>query len=278
MGMKVYRAGRQSPDGKGRGRVLRPLLLSLLVILALVLVYLIAPFGGQRVVFLGSDARAGEASRSDTIVVTKAGSGMLAVPRDTLVDIPGVGEDKINAAFANGGPELTVETLENLTGVRMNDYVIVHFDGVEEIVDALGGITIEVDKPVRVGIDGRRVYIPAGTQTLDGMQALAYVRYRGGPTADIGRIGRQQKFLRELAHESTSPTKLARLPATARATWRNIDTNMNPLEAARFAVRTRLSGIGGAELYPGTPQYIGGISYWVPDKEAGDKIVAETIE
>jgi polyisoprenyl-teichoic acid--peptidoglycan teichoic acid transferase len=278
MGMKVYRAGRKSPDGKGRGRVLRPLLLILLVILALVLVYLIAPFGGQRVVLLGSDARAGETSRSDTIVVTKAGSGMLAVPRDTLVDIPGVGEDKINAAFANGGPELTVETLENLTGVRMNDYVIVHFDGVEEIVDALGGITLDVDKPIRVGIDGRRVYIPAGTQTLDGMQALAYVRYRGGPTADIGRIGRQQKVLRELAQESTSPAKLPRLPATAGATWRNIDTNMNPLEAARFAVRTSFSGIGGAELYPGTPQYIGGISYWVPDKEAGDKIVSETIE
>jgi LCP family protein required for cell wall assembly len=249
-----------------------------MVILALMLVYLVVPFGGQRVVLLGSDARAGEASRSDTIVVTKAGGGMLAVPRDTLVDIPGVGEDKINAAFASGGPELTVDTLENLTGVRINDYVIVHFGGVEEIVDALGGITIEVDKPVRVGIDGRRVYIPAGTQTLDGTQALAYVRYRGGPTADIGRIGRQQKFLRELAHESTSPAKLPRLPATARATWRNIDTNMNILEAARFAVRTRLSGVGDAELYPGTPQYIGGISYWVPDKEAGDKVVSEMIE
>jgi LCP family protein required for cell wall assembly len=165
MGMKVYRAGRQSPDGKRHGRVLRPLLLILLVILTLVLVYLIVPFGGQRVVLLGSDARAGEASRSDTIVVAKAGGGMLAVPRDTLVDIPGVGEDKINAAFASGGPELTVETLENLTGVRMNDYVIVHFGGVEEIVDALGGITLEVDKPIRVGIDGRRVYIPAGTWT-----------------------------------------------------------------------------------------------------------------
>src|SRR5215203_4775905 len=251
MGMKVYRAGRQSPDGKRRGRVLRPLLLILFVILALALVYLILPFGGQRVVLLGSDARAGEASRSDTIVVTKAGGGMLAVPRDTLVDIPGVGED---------------------------DYVIVHFGGVEEIVDALGGITLEVDKPIKVGIDGRRVYIPAGTHTLNGMQALAYVRYRGGPTADIGRIGRQQKFLRELAHESTSPAKLPHLPATARATWRNIDTNMNPLEAARFAVRTRLSGIENAELYPGTPQYIGGISYWVPDKEAGDKVVSETIE
>jgi LCP family protein required for cell wall assembly len=278
MGMKVYRAGRQGVDVKRRGSVLRPLLLILLVLFALVLVYLIVPFGGQQVVLLGSDARAEEASRSDTIVITKAGSGMLAVPRDTLVDIPGVGEDKINAAFASGGPELTVETLENLTGLRMNDYVIVHFGGVEEIVDAMGGITLEVDNPIRVGIDGRRVYIPAGTQTLDGTQALAYVRYRGGPTADIGRIGRQQKFLRELARQSTSPAKLPRLPVTASATWRNIDTNMSLLEAARFAVRTRLSGIGDAELYPGTPQYIGGISYWVPDKEAGDEVVSETIE
>src|SRR5215208_6619134 len=183
MGMKVYRAGRVDGDGKRRGRILRPTLLVLLVLLVLLLIYLLAPLGGQRVVLLGSDARGDEVSRSDTIVVTKAGGGILAVPRDTLVDIPGVGEDKVNAAYANGGPELTVETLENLTGVRMNDYVIVHFDGVEEIVDALGGITLEVDKPVRVGIDGRRVYIPAGTQTLDGMQALAYVRYRGGPTA-----------------------------------------------------------------------------------------------
>ena len=254
------------------------MLLILLLLFVLLLVYLFVPFGGQRAVLLGSDARAGEASRSDTIVVTKAGGGMLAVPRDTLVDIPGVGEDKINAAFASGGPDLTVETLENLTGLRLGDYVVVHFGGVEEIVDALGGITLKVDKPIRVGIDGRRVYIPAGTQELDGLQALAYVRYRGGPTADIGRIGRQQKFLRELARESTSPAKLPRLPATARATWRNIDTNMNPLEAARFAIRTRLSGIEGAELYPGTPRYIDGISYWVPDKQAGDQVVSETIE
>jgi anionic cell wall polymer biosynthesis LytR-Cps2A-Psr (LCP) family protein len=142
----------------------------------------------------------------------------------------------------------------------------------------MGGITLEVDNPINVGIDGRRVSIPAGTQELDGLQALAYVRYRGGPTADIGRIGRQQKFLKELAQQSTSPANLPRLPAVAAATWRNIDTNMNLLQAARFAIRTRLSGIEGAELYPGTPQIIDGISYWVPDKEAGDRVVSETIE
>ena len=276
--MKVYKAGRRGDFDDRRRGVLRSVLLVLLVLFVLALAYVLLPFGGGRAVLLGSDARAGEASRSDTIVVTKAGGGMLAVPRDTLVEIPGVGEDKINAAFATGGPELTVETLENLTGVSIDNYVVVNFGGVEDIVDAMGGITLEVDQSIEVGIEGRRVYIPAGTRELDGLEALAYVRYRGGPTADIGRIGRQQKFLRQLAREATSPANLPRLPATARAVWVNIDTNMNPLEAARFAVRTRLSGIEEAELYPGTPQYIGGISYWVPDKEAGDQVVSQTLE
>ena len=275
--MKVFKAGRVK-EGERRGGLLRPALLVLLLVFLLLLAYLFLPFGTQRALLLGSDASAGGASRADTIVVTKAGGGMLAVPRDTLVDIPGVGEDKINAAFAAGGPDLTAETVGNLTGVPVDDYVVVNFGGVKDIVDAMGGITLEVDEPIEVGIEGRRVSIPAGTRELDGFEALAYVRYRGGPTADIGRIGRQQKFLRELAQESTAPSNITRLPATARATWSNIDTNMNPLQAARFAIRTRLSGIEEAELYPGTPQYIEGISYWVPDKQAGDEVVAQTVE
>ena len=277
--MKVYRAGRRPERGAERkSGLLRPVLVALLVLFILVLAYLILPFGGSRAVLLGSDARADEASRSDTIVVAKAGGGMLAVPRDTLVEIPGVGEDKINAAFANGGPELTVETLEKLTGLSIGNYVVVDFGGVEEIVNALGGITINVEEPIDYTLEGRPVSIPAGTQELDGPQALAYVRYRGDPTADIGRIGRQQRFLQALAAETTSPSKLPRLPATARAVWRNIDTNMNPISAVRFAIRMRLLGMGEAELYPGAPQYIDGISYWVPDEKAGDEIVSRTVE
>jgi polyisoprenyl-teichoic acid--peptidoglycan teichoic acid transferase len=277
--MKVYKRGRRTDREGGRqGGVLRAFFLVLLVLFVLMLAYPYLSFGAQRVVLLGSDARAGEASRSDTIVVAKAGEGMLAVPRDTLVEIPGLGEDKINAAFATGGPELTVKTLENLTGLPINNYVVVHFDGVEDIVNALGGVTLEVEQPIKVGIEGRRVFIPAGTQTLNGIEALAYVRFRDTPTADIGRIGRQQRFLQELAKEATSPAKLPRLPATARAVWRNIDTNMNPLEAARFAIRMRLTGDTEAEIYPGTPQYIGGISYWVPDLKAGEQVIEETIE
>jgi LCP family protein required for cell wall assembly len=277
--MKVYKRGRRTyREGGRQGGVLRAFFVVLLVLFVLMLAYLFLPFGAQRVVLLGSDARAGEASRSDTIVVAKAGEGMLAVPRDTLVEIPGLGEDKINAAFATGGPELTVKTLENLTGLPINNYVVVHFDGVEDIVNALGGVTLEVEQPIEVGIEGRRVFIPAGTQTLNGIEALAYVRFRGTPTADIGRIGRQQGFLQELAREATSPAKLPRLPATGRAVWRNVDTNINPLEAARFAIRMRLSGGTEAEIYPGTPQYIGGISYWVPDRKAGEQVIEETIE
>src|SRR5918998_506708 len=265
--------------GNGRrGGFLRGPFLVLLALFVLLLLYLFVPFGTGRAVLLGSDARAGEASRSDTIVVAKAGGGMLAVPRDTLVEIPGVGEDKINAAFAYGGPDLTVETLEGLTGLPIDGHVVVHFDGVEDIVDSLGGITMTVEEPIEFWIDGRPVSIPVGTQTLNSTEALAYVRYRGGPTADLGRIGRQQQFLQQLAREATSLEKLPRLPATARAVWRNVETDMSPLEAGMFALRMRLSGSVQAEIYPGIPRYIDGISYWVPDREAGEQVIEETIE
>src|ERR671914_1464846 len=227
--MEVYKAGRgPGSDKRRRGGLLRTVLLVLLLLLIAVLAYLLLPFGGQRVALLGSDASADGVSRSDTIVVARAGGGVVAVPRDTLVEIPGVGEDKINVAFATGGPELTVETLENLTDLPIDNYVVVHFDGVEDIVNALGGITLEVEQPIEVGIEGRRVFIPAGTQTLNGIEALAYVRFRGTPTADIGRIGRQQGFLQELAKEATSPAKLPRLPATAGTLSGNTHTNNNP--------------------------------------------------
>ncbi len=282
--MKVYRAGRV--DGNWERRTRQPdsrrrllAILAILILLFLILLVLVWPFGGSRVVLLGSDATTDEASRSDTIVVAKAGGGMIAVPRDTLVEIPGVGEDKINAAFANGGPELTVETLEGLTDLPINNYAVVDFGGVEEIVDSLGGVTINIEEPIEATMEsGEVVSLPAGEQELDGGEALAYVRYRGGPTADIGRVGRQQEFLRAFISEASSPGKWPRLPSTALSVWRNIDTNMNPVQAAFFAARMGLSGISSVEIYPGTPEYIDGISYWVPDEEAGERALADTIE
>jgi polyisoprenyl-teichoic acid--peptidoglycan teichoic acid transferase len=271
MTTKDYRAER-------RGGLLRSLFLVLLVLFVLLLLYLFVPFGTGRVVLLGSDARAEEVSRADTIMLAKASGGLLAVPRDTLAEIPGLGEDKVNAAFANGGPELTVETLENLTELPVENYVVLDFGGTREIVDALGGITVNVEEPIETEQDGEFFSIPAGPQRLTGAQALAYVRYRGGPTADIGRIGRQQRFLQALAGEAASPENLPRLPEMARAVWRNVETNMSPFEAARFAVRFGLSGGTNAEIYPGTPQYINGNSYWVPDPVAGERVMEATVQ
>jgi LCP family protein required for cell wall assembly len=269
---KVYRPERQ-------GGFLRGVFLVLLALLVLLLLYVFLPLGGERAVLLGSDAREDEGSRSDTIMVAKAGGGLLAVPRDTLTEIPGVGEDKINAAFANGGPPLAVETLEGLTGLPIDNYVVLNFGGTREIVEALGGITVNVEESIETEQDGEYFLIPFGTQELTGAEALAYVRYRGDPTADIGRIGRQQRFLSALAAEAASPENLPRLPAVARTVWRNVETNMNPFAASRFAIRfALLGGASNAELYPGTPQYINGISYWVPDTVTGQRVIEATIE
>lgn len=263
-----------------RGRRGSPRLVPIVVLLVLLagLAYLLLPIGSQRVVLLGSDARAEEPSRSDTIVVTRAGGGSLAVPRDTLVEIPGIGQDKVNAALAYGGPDLTVKTLEDLTSEKISHYVVLDFGGVEEIVDALGGVTVNVEEPISYNLGGRYAEIPAGEQTLDGFEALAYVRYRGTPSADIGRIGNQQKFLTAMIQEASSPSKLSYLPRTARAVMDNTESNINPLQAARFALQALIWGLGEpSELYPGSPQYIDGISYWVPDKDAGREVVEQTI-
>jgi anionic cell wall polymer biosynthesis LytR-Cps2A-Psr (LCP) family protein len=174
---------------------------------------------------------------------------------------------------------LAVETLEGLTGLPIDNYVVLNFGGTREIVDALGGITVNVEESIETEQDGEYFSIPSGTQELTGAEALAYVRYRGDPTADIGRIGRQQRFLSALAAEAASPENLPRLPAVARTVWRNVETNMNPFAASRFAIRfALLGGASNAELYPGTPQYINGISYWVPDTVTGQRVVEATIE
>lgn len=282
MSMKVYKPGWRFDSRKRRWNLRRRRLLVLGVLLPLILLllYLILPLWTTRVVLLGSDARASEASRADTIMITAVGrnSGMLSVPRDTLTKIPGHGKDKINSAFAYGGPDLMVETLDNFTNVRINKYAVIKFNGVEDVVNAMGGVKINVKRPIDLGIEGRVFHIHPGVQTLRGGQALAYVRYRGGPMADIGRIKRQHIMLDELKSQVFSLKNLPRLPAITRAVLNNVDTNMNLLELTRFAVQMKLFGGTEIKTYPGTPKYIGGIAYWVPDTKAGQKVIDESID
>lgn len=155
----------------------------------------------------GSTASA-EGGRTDTMMLLYAPpSGkkvLISLPRDSYVTIPGHGKNKLNAAYALGGAKLLVNTIENDTGLRIDHYAEVGFDGFANIVDAVGGApvclsTAMVDKDSHTNL-------PAGCQTLTGAQALGYVRMRkADPTGDIGRTKRQRQMIGIIAKKAESP-------------------------------------------------------------------------
>ncbi|MHA3018778.1 LCP family protein [Mycobacterium sp. BMJ-28] len=151
--------------------------------------------------------------RTDTILLIHIGawgSGtpttMVSLPRDSYVEIPGHGEDKINAAFAIGGAPLLAQTVEQATGLHLDHYAEVGFDGFAELVDAVGGVTMCPAEPVSDPLAG--IDLPAGCQELDGRNALGFVRTRATPRADLDRMVNQRAFMSALLHRAASPEVL----------------------------------------------------------------------
>ncbi|HEU5486765.1 MAG TPA: LCP family protein, partial [Microlunatus sp.] len=129
---------------------------------------------------------------------------MIHFPRDLYVDIPGHGKNKINAAYAFGGPELLVETIEQSTGLRIDAYTEIGFGGFVNVIDALGGI--EMCLPKAIKDKDSHLDLPKGCQNLDGTNALGYVRMRkADPQGDLGRVKRQREMLSAIAKEAASP-------------------------------------------------------------------------
>jgi LCP family protein required for cell wall assembly len=152
--------------------------------------------------------------RTDTILLIHVpgfGSGtpttMVSIPRDSYVEIPGHGEDKINAAFVIGGAALLAQTVELATGMRLDHYAEVGFDGFAQMVDAVGGVTMCPPEPISDPLAG--IDLPAGCQELDGRTALGYVRTRATPRADLDRMSNQRQFMSALIHRAASPVVLA---------------------------------------------------------------------
>lgn len=229
------------------------------------------PGPGQTWLLVGSDSRAdlteaeqaelstggGDARLTDTILMlTTAPDGvatLISIPRDSLVEIPGYGQNKINAAYAFGGPALLVQTVEQATGVHVDGYVEVGFDGFYRIVEAVGGVEVCLEQPMadeRAGID-----LPAGCQVLGGADALGYVRARySDPRGDLGRVERQREFLQALAQRATSPAVLLNplrsVPlAVATGQALTVDTGMGPVDLGRFSLAMlRSTGPGGQML------------------------------
>jgi len=151
--------------------------------------------------------------RTDTILlvhIPAIGSStpttLVSIPRDSYVPIPGYGEDKINAAFAVGGAPLLAQTVEQATGIRLDHYAEIGFEGFAVMVDAVGGVTMCPTEPISDPLAG--IDLPAGCQKLDGRNALGYVRTRATPRADLDRMINQRQFMSALLHRTASPAVL----------------------------------------------------------------------
>jgi LCP family protein required for cell wall assembly len=155
---------------------------------------------------LGTGQAAGR--RADTMMLLHIPRGggkpvLISLPRDSYVPIPGRGRNKLNAAYAFGGPPLLARTVEEVTGIRLDRYMEVGFDGFASVVDAVGGVQICPKQAMRDPMAGLNV--KAGCQVVGSRQALAYVRTRAGGRGDLDRVQRQQEFLGSLIDKSTSP-------------------------------------------------------------------------
>jgi len=213
------------------------------------------------VLLLGQDNRPGEdAARADTIIVAKIDPErdkvwMLSIPRDTRVEIPGHGVQKINAATFEGGPALMVDTVEEFLGVPINHYMDIEFDGFIQLVDALGGVYIDVD----VEIDDPKASshgsftasrIEAGYQLLDGDHALTFVRSRDFPDADFTRMRHQQQFFKALADQATKITNVLKIPSAIRRTAKYMSTDMSLSKIVDVALALR--DMGGSNVQTAT--------------------------
>ncbi len=173
-------------------------------------------------------------ARTDTIIVAQVDFvnqriHALSIPRDTLVRIPRHGWGKINAAHALGGPQLLVETVSTLLGnLQIDELVIVSYKAFEEAVDALGGVTIEVEKRMRYHDNWGDLHVDLepGVQHLNGKQALGYVRFRH-TDSDFHRIERQQKFMRAVKERLKDPSAWMRAPQVLAAALRHTRTTMD---------------------------------------------------
>lgn len=244
--------------------------------------------GKRNIMVLGVDRRSGDTGRSDTLFVTmldtsRNQAALLSVPRDTLVSIPGHGWDKVNHAYAYGGHDLSRKTLENFLGIQINNYVLVDFQGFIKLVDAIGGVDIDVEKPMQYadpydGENGLVINLQPGRQHMDGTTAIQYVRYRD-EEGDIGRVARQQKFMKAVFAKLRSTSLLTRAPEIARTLYQSIETDLSVTDLASllvtFAKNVSWTSQLETAMVQGSPAYLDDISYWIPNMMALRQQVAQ---
>ena len=241
------------------------------------------------IMIMGVDERADDVGRSDTLMIAtidpaRKQAALFSVPRDTRVKIKGHGFDKINAAYAYGGEKLTKDTVEGFLGVNIDHYVIVNTKSFQRIIDAIGGIDINVEKRMYYedpwdDDGGLLIDLQPGIQHMDGKTAVTYVRYRD-EEGDIGRVRRQQKFMEACMDKVVSPSIITKLPSVISEIMDSVQTDLSLRQMLEFAGSLNEAKGNGlkTEIVPGRGMYISGISYWIPDVSKMRTLLASTLD
>ncbi|EFQ23886.1 cell envelope-related transcriptional attenuator [Aminomonas paucivorans DSM 12260] len=242
--------------------------------------------GKVNILLLGEDNVEGS-HRTDSIALAAVdldakSARVLSLPRDTRVEIPGHGWQKLNHSYAFGGVDLLRSTVSKNLGVPIHYYILLDYGTFPRMVDIIGGVDLHVPKRLRyVDRAGHlNIDIPAGEQHLDGERALHFVRFRHDALGDIGRVQRQQQFIKAALAKLKQPEYLTRIPDLAKEIVAFIRTDLTASQSVQlggFVKELDRERILFAVL-PGKPDYLKGISYWIPDSEGARTFFALPME
>jgi LCP family protein required for cell wall assembly len=229
---------------------------------------------GTTLLLFGVDAKAGEPGRSDTIMLMRFNPkthsiNQLSIPRDTRVQLPSGNYDKINTAMFWGGPAMAVEVVKTYLGIDVNHVMVVDFKGFPRLVNAVGGVDMNVPKTISTvaGGRGRIVVFKQGMHHFDGKYAMLYVRIRYADD-DFHRAARQQQFVQALQKKIVRPSNITKLPEIGKRFMSGVATDLTTNQILELAyLKWRATG-GKKAVMVGAPALIGGVSYVLPPSDA----------
>lgn len=233
--------------------------------------------GRLNVLLMGTDARAHEASRSDSMILlsidpNKSSADIMSIMRDSYVTIPAAQptQNRINAAYMLGGPELALKTVSSFLQVPINYYIVTDFVGFEKAIDAIGGVQLNVEKTMNYTDDGvNDIHLKKGLQVLNGHQALGYARFRHDPQGDYARVERQRKLLKSIVSKIQGIQAVYYLPRMLAAIQPYIQTNMDLTALANLALmgfqlnEVKTYSVPFADAH--TPEKIDGMDVLLPN-------------
>lgn len=215
---------------------------------------------------------------SDTIMLAQIHPGgtvkLLSVPRDSWVEVPGVGMSKINASNVRGGPQLLTQTVSDLTGLPVDGYALLSLHAVRSVTDAAGGVTVNVDKAMKYddNAGGLHIDLQPGEQRLSGEQMEGFLRFRQDNLSDIGRIGRQQQFVTAFAEQIKQPLNWWRWPVVAGALHSNVKSDLTRTQVGAVLAAALRGPKVNTFMVPGD---FGSGGTWAVDHAALQELVAQ---